>query len=176
MHSLLTRLRVWANTFFDELWRLIPAQPILFPFFFVGGVITLIWYPGANLLRWENGATATYCMELWKFLAVISPLMVLLAWWMIIYRCGRTRYAGLLIRLGGDIGQLFVLATYLLARFIDPTLGLRDDRIYGLSVILGSWVFVLILVARDLYALWFVEQLASKLRLGLNEDRRDARR
>lgn len=164
----IVRLRTWATAFFDEMWRLIPAEPYLFPFFFLGGVISLVFPPAQGLL----GPGPIFV--LWSFGALVSPVMVLVAWHMVMHCSGIARYTGLWIRLGGDAGQFFVLALYLLARTNFPDL---DTRGYGLTVQVGVTSFVLMLVARDLLALWIVEQLASKLftEIRLNKEMSRAR-
>jgi len=150
----IARLKTWATVFFDELWRLIPAEPYLFPFFFLGGLVSLFFPPTQGLL--SPGPT----FALWAGSAVVSPIMVLVAWHMVVHCSGMTRYTGLWIRLGGDAGQFFVLALYLLARTSLPDLSTRG---YGLTVQVGVTLFILVLVLRDILALWIVEQIASKL-------------
>lgn len=151
---LVNRLRIWVTVFFDELWRLIPVEPYLFPFFFLAGLTSLVFPPTQGLL----GPGPIFVM--WVSGALVSPVMVLVAWHMVMNCSGMTRYTGLWIRLGGDAGQFFVMALYLLARTSFPDLNTRG---YGLVVQAGVTFFFLILVARDILALWIVEQVASRL-------------
>jgi hypothetical protein len=144
---------VWASVFFDELWRLIPAQPVLFPFFFVGGLLS-VYQPPAML--------SFTALTLWSGLAIISPLLVLMAWWMIMYRSGFTRYSGFYIRLGGDLGQVIVLLTYIIS--------LCNPPIYAAAVLIAVSAFVGLLVVRDFMAVVLVESVASRLYAKVHDD------
>jgi hypothetical protein len=150
------RLRAWAEVFFDELWRLIPAQPILFPFFFIGAALTLLCPPAAPV------AMTGIHLVTWSVLALVTPALVLAAWWMIVRKTGFTRYLGFYFRFGGDIGQLVVLATYIASWSNAP--------VYALVILVGVAAFVTVLVVRDIMALVLVENVASRLYRESQED------
>lgn len=150
MSLVVSRLRAWVTVFFDELWRLIPAQPILFPFFFVSGLLALAFPPASHLIA-----------TVWVALSVTSPVLVLLAWWMITYQHGFMRYWGMWIRTVGDVGQTvaLIVAIVLWWSVVPPPL---------VVILFGIAVFVGVLVVRDLLALWLVEKVASKLYLDVH--------
>lgn len=145
MSSVASRLRAWMTVFFDELWRLIPAQPILFPFFFVSGLLALVFPPASHFVA-----------VTWVALSVASPLLVLLSWWMITYQQGFLRYWGMWIRTVGDVGQTVALIVAILLwwNIVPPPL---------IVILVGITVFVGVLIVRDLLALWLVEQVATRL-------------
>lgn len=145
MSVVVTRLRAWMTVFFDELWRLIPAQPILFPFFFISG-----------LLAAEFPPTAPHLAVGWVALSIVSPALVLASWWMIYFRRGFLRYWGFWIRTVGDTGQLISLVVG-----IAIWLGVLPPPY--IAILVGISVFVGALVVRDFLALWLVEQVATKL-------------
>lgn len=149
MAGITARFRAWATVFFDELWRLIPAQPVLFPFFFVSGILAIFSTHGIGVP--------------WVVLSLASPTMVLFAWWLIFHQNGKARYTGMWIRTGGDIGQVVVLIA-------DIMMWCPIIPIPLTAIMVGLTVFVFLLVVRDLLALWLVEQLATRLYREVNRD------
>jgi hypothetical protein len=145
MNLVAARLRALLVVFFDDLWRLVPAEPVFFPFWLVAGVLATVAAPAA-----------IPHLALWSTLAIGAPTLTVLSWFAIFYRKGFTRYLGFWARTAGDLCETIVLGTAFLAYL--PVLPLF------LSVLLlGIIFFSAVLVVRDVLALWIIEDVASKL-------------
>ena len=99
----------------------------------------------------------------WRILAVMSPLLTLLAGWIISNRRGMTRLFGLWLRMAGDLGQFCALGTFLIGRFIEDDNDYDDPQILLTYGLVGVIVFVGMLVLRDVWVLIKVEEITREL-------------
>jgi hypothetical protein len=146
------RLRALLVVFFDELWRLVPAEPVFFPFYLLGGLAAAIIAPAA-----------IPHVALWSALAMVAPLLTAISWWAIFYRHGYVRYLGFWVRTAGDLLQSIVFGVALLA-YIELL------PIFLSIIFMAIISFSFVLVTRDFLALWLIEDVASKLHREVHED------
>lgn len=156
----------WADRFTDT-WGALPAEPILY-FFMLTGLLQIIITPRAVS---QSTLTPIWISDLWRISGLVSPLLCVLAWYLVNKRTGRARLMGLWVRFAGDFGQAIALAVFLVIR--STSFPVDDDaHVYLMHIVAGVLFFVCMLVLRDVWILVKVEEIAAHLeRLGAAEDR-----
>ncbi len=142
------------DRYYDQDWRQVWFQPILFLFVF-GAAVRLAVNPDPTPPFEQFFGTWFYWLCL--TLGVVAPLLCLLAW-ILIRGCGRAIVLGQGIRLSGDIGVMTVLLSYHLTE-----LPISDEsHLFSRYVVAAVMVFVLEMIVRDLWAIRLVNKLARK--------------
>jgi hypothetical protein len=147
----------WADGFTDT-WGALPAEPILY-FFMLTGLLQIMVFPRSSTGGVTDGG---WISGLWKVSGVVSPLLCLVAWYLINKCRGQQRLVGLWVRFAGDFGQATALGTFLLIRLTNSPID-DDAHVYLMHIDVGVLTFVLMLVLRDIWILLRVEESAAHL-------------
>lgn len=142
----------------DDDWVLIPWQPLLFAATWVGALILLVVGDFANVPAETSDLNHGGAQYIWLALSLVCPPIGLWSLHMIRTGSGMTRYKGMWIRLGADLGQFTALATYLIARAVGG-----DYRVYPSVIFAAATVFTALLVYRDVRSLVRTERLAAQI-------------
>lgn len=153
----------WIEEWFDAPWRIVPAEPILFLFLWIGGV-HVIATTDNNRIEFVDAGLSEYVYLAWNILILLSPIMVAVAWLLITFKAGRWMVFGFWLRLGGDTGILCALAALIATRIAVIEAPIGDSPLFGLITLGGFAVFIACLVVRDIGALVLLERLTSRLR------------
>ena len=149
------------DSFFNNSWRLIPFQPILY--FFLWGAAIRLWVNQDQPPNFEDViAHGTY--GVWLFLGIVGPPLSLLSWRMI-RQPGRIRFLGFWVRLSSDM----MTFTTVLAYHIVTVLTYRNPdeaRIFSRYIIGSALAFMSFLIIRDLAAIVLVERVARRIHRG----------
>ena len=148
----------WADRFTDT-WGSLPAVPVLYTFMLCG-TLNIILTP--NNPTSEGVHTPGWVSDLWRFSSLLAPMLVALAWYLVEHRSGRQRLIGLYLRFAGDAGQAVALGVFLVIRLSFTPVS-DDAHIFLMWIVGGVFAFVLMLVARDLWILRRVQEIASVL-------------
>jgi hypothetical protein len=144
----------WANRFSDT-WGSLPAVPVLYFFMFLGTVQIIATSTPGQVLH------APYWVSmLWRGSALCSPMLVVLAWYLVTHRAGRQRLFGLWMRFAGDFGQAIALAVFLTMRLAYTPVH-DDAHIFLMYIVGGVFTFVTMLVIRDVWILRRVQEIAA---------------
>lgn len=145
-----------GNDYFDQSWRSIWFQPVLYLFLFGAGIRLAVNQTEPPPFTQVIAADGFY--ELWLALLVGSPPAAAVSWWLIFTRRGRFRYAGMWLRLSADLGVFVTLLTYHLAVIAgNPA---TESRIFSRYVVGAVMLFTVELIVRDVWALAVVEARA----------------
>lgn len=157
MRNLRRWITEWAANQSRRSWWLLPLQPVFALTVLIGGIVAA--WPGMEFATFHDrlGVAAAHG---WLALGIITPLMTLSSYWMILRRSGKTRYLGFWTRLGGDLGQFFVLAVFALLHASDT--GSEED-IYVTVGLGGALLALLMMIARDVWELVWTEIVAGRL-------------
>lgn len=151
-------LRGRLNSWLSRPWALVPFQPILFFFLFVG-TIHVIGFSIPNSMEIAVGHV-TY--HVWAALGVGCPPLLLVSWLMIRFGNSHMIYAAMWLRLGADMGQLFALAAFGAARLAYIT-SYGEPGLYVVFITAACLLFLSLLVVRDVAKLILVERVARRL-------------
>lgn len=145
-----------------------PFQPILY--FVLWGATVRIAVTDDNVPLAFSQVLSSEAGTLWTALGLTCPPLALLSWWLVAKSTvSRAALAGLWIRLGADVGQLTALITYhVVTVYSMPHVG-TESRVYARYCVAAATLFVMALVARDMWALAATERLAIHLRRGHRE-------
>lgn len=160
-NPLLRRVISAWDSFFNDSWRLIPFQPILY--LFILGASIRLWVNQGEPPSFETIiARGTY--GIWLFLGVTGPLVSLLSWWMIRHS-GRIRFLGFWARLSSDVMVFTAVLSYHIVTAITNR-PLTESRIFARYLIGAILIFTLALIIRDLAAIVLVERVARRIHRG----------
>jgi len=128
-------------------------RPLLFLFLF--GASIRLWALDMTPVAVDDlfGA-GTY--QVWLAIGIVSPLLALLAWWLIHYRRGAQRYRGLWFRFAADSGMFTAILAYHLA--VVAANPLTESRIYSRYIVGAAMVYMLNLLLSDIVSLFVVEK------------------
>lgn len=148
-----------ANEFFSKPWRLMAFQPVLYLFVF-----------GASVRLWTNNseppafkeAIADHFYGIWLFLGISSPILALISWIFIQKLRRRWSFVGMWTRLASDINIFTNLLTYHLVTLDGRT----EVMIFNRYVLASTFLFVLSLIVRDIWAIIVMERLATHIHSG----------
>ena len=103
---MLRRLLERGNNYFNKRWPLIAFQPILY-FFVFGATLRLAYLqtppPAFDVIIYDH------FYNVWLILGITSPILSLIAWFLIEKRSGRKRFIGIWLRLTADIEYSLLL-------------------------------------------------------------------
>lgn len=132
-------------------------RPILFLMVF-GAAIRMMTTDIAVLPIDTVFAAGTYVV--WMGIALTSPPLALLAWWLVHRRDGVWRYRGMWFRLASDVGVFTVIFAYHLTTVL--TNPLTELRLMSRYVVGAALLYVIGLVVADLVALMHTERIARR--------------
>lgn len=148
----------------SDTWVLVPFQPILY--LFMWGAAVRLWFddqsepPGFDVIAPEF-------YHVWLALSVGSPLLTLLAWWMIQKCSGRVSFLGLWFRLAADIGMFTAVVTIHIALAYTQAPAIYEEgRIWSRYLSGAVIVFLIGLLIRDVWVLAITERLAWRIHRG----------
>lgn len=147
---------------FDDPWRVIQTQPVLFLFMWIG-VIHVVATPDNEHLGFDEVGFGRITYWAWNVLMLTGPVMVGAARLLIRYRKGRYRVWGGWLRLGGDLAVFAGLAAYLATRMLVLGPHMADSPLFSLITFTGIEVVVGAFVVRDIGALVLLERVTSHL-------------
>ena len=163
-------LFAWPAKFADN-WGSLPAAPIFYATLLAGAVHVVLFDPasgGADDIVIEHWPALA-----WRFLAVLSPILAMVAGFLIAHTNGHLRASALWLRLAGDFGLGTTLGTFLLGRLVEDSSEYDDPRIYLTYALIGASGFIWMLVLRDIWILLQVEEITRELeRLKREEEAR----
>ena len=146
---LLVRLIRALNTYFDEGWRTIPFQPVLY--LFLWGATFRLWIEPSTPLAFEEVLGNTSFYGIWLAIGIACPPMALLSWFLIQMVSGAWRLRGMWFRFAADIGVFVMILSYhITVVIVNPS---NESRIFSRYVVAAAMVFVLGLIVRDAWAL-----------------------
>ena len=94
----------------------------------------------------------------WAVIALTSPPLALVAWWLVHCTTGRWRYRGLWFRLASDIGVFtVVLAYHVTTVLINP---ISELRLMSRYVVAATLLYLIGLIISDVAALVKAERIA----------------
>lgn len=152
----------WGRKVFAPRWRLVPFQPILSVFAFLG-TLHVIFTDNApidnmdHVIGW-GGYSA------WLILALSSPPLLVVAWWLVLRSHGHARYLGLWIRLSADIAQGSALLAFLMSMVKAGRATGNDWRVFSFFILCCVTVFCAALVVRDVWTIMLTQQVAARIR------------
>jgi len=154
LHKLIMRV----EHIFDQTWVIIPSQPILNVFIFLGTLMVIL--VDAPPISFEALMIGPWVFVAWCAMGTASPVGTAIAHHLIYRHQKKTRLFGFWLRAGSDIMMLLALTAYLVAKFLSP---FDDASVYSTSILIGVWIIQTLLVVRDLWALVLIERTASRL-------------
>lgn len=147
---------------FDAPWRIIPAEPVLFLFVWIGAIHVIVT-PNNDDIGFSNAGFGSFTYYAWNVLMLIGPTMVGTARMLVHYRRGRWRVWGNWLRLGGDLAVFAGLAAYLIARITVLGAHMADSPLFSMITFTGIEVLVGAFVVRDIGALVLLERVTGDL-------------
>jgi len=147
---------------FDVPWRIIPAEPVLFLFLWIGAIHVLAT-PNNERLGFDVAGFGRSTYYAWNALMLIGPVMVGAAKLLLRYRRGRYLVWGYWLRLGGDLAVFAALAAYLLTRVIVLGPHMGDSPLFSMITFTGIEVLVGAFVVRDVGSLVMLERVTSHI-------------
>lgn len=113
-------------------------------------------YGGAG--HYYAGTYNSISFWVWVWLSILCPVMVMASYWLPT-QVHDSRYFSILLRLGGDLGQLFVLASL---EFSTIKIA-NDGAVYRHILFYGYVIFILTMLVRDGFLVVATERLAMKM-------------
>lgn len=147
----------WTDRFTDT-WGSLPAVPVLYAFMLCG-TLQIMTRRGNVTVQVHVSA---WISDTWRCSSLLSPLLVGLAWHLVTHHSGRKRLIGLYLRFAGDFGQAVALGVFLIIRLSYSPVN-DDAHIFLMWIVGGVFAFVCMLVARDLWILRRVQEVAMIL-------------
>lgn len=146
----------WASTPTDH-WGVLPAVPVLY-FFMLTGTLHIIATPGGTISGVPH--IPAWGALIWRVSGLVAPLLATLAWYLVNKRSGKPRLFGMWLRFAGDFSQMISLLVFVVMRTAYSPVT-DDAHIYLMHLAYGVLAFVLMLVARDVWILLKVQEIAG---------------
>lgn len=156
---LLVRLFRALNTYFDEGWRVIAFQPILY--FFLWGVSFRLWINQTAPPDFEKIIGLEF-YGTWLTIGLCCPPLSLLAWFLTQKISGTWRLRGMWFRFAADVGIFVMILSYHIVTVM--TYSPDETRLFSRYIVGGAMVFVLALIIRDVWALVINNIRARRIR------------
>lgn len=153
----------WAVKQTRQSWWLLPLQPVVALTVLAAGIVA-IW-PGLDFAEVHSRLNPVIAHG-WMGLGILAPSMTLVSYSLILRCRGLVRYAGFWLRLGGDIGQFVVLATFVMMHVSATD---NDEDVYVAVCFAGALVALLMMVVRDVWEIALTEQLTTRIHRGRDE-------
>ena len=151
----------WGERNISEKWRVIPFQPIVFLFSFIG-VIHVLATPGETIDfakvfggEWAYGA--------WVSLMIFTPVLFVSSCYLIGYTTGKWLYRGYWFRFAASTGQFVAILSFLLAWVGAGRAVGNDYRHMSLFLDVAVLVFLAATVIRDTWKLLLIESVARHI-------------
>ena len=104
--------------------------------------------------------------HVWTTLAVVCPMLALAAWWLIDHsRWNKATLAGIWVRFIADIGMMTVILTYHMSVVLNNK-PLTESRIFSRYIVGSCLMFMILVLARDVWVIRRTERVARKIRDG----------
>lgn len=158
-------VEVWRKRvadWFDAPWRIIPAQPVLFAFMWIGAIHVLATTTN-DRLGFDVAGFGRVTYYAWNFLMLVGPVMVGSAKLLLRYQRGRYLVWGYWLRLGGDAAVFASLAAYLVTRLVVLGIHMGDSPLFSMITFTGIEVLVGAFIVRDIGSLVMLERVTSRV-------------
>lgn len=160
-HTAKWRLLFGWTAKFTEDWGSLPATPIIYLSLLAGTIHVIVTdpHPGGP----EDVVDQWWASVAWRVLGILAPILAIVAGKLICKFSGQVRLFGLWLRLAGDVGQFIAILALMLGRVLQDE-GLYDDpRVYFTYALFGVLGFIGMLVIRDVWILFQVEEITREL-------------
>lgn len=162
------RLIQWGNVYFNARWRVVPFQPVLFTLLTIGAIHVAL--SAGESIGFAETFGGSWFYKAWLALSFFAPLQLICSSYLIRKRRGRSRYRGYWFRLGADVSEFSVVATFLIAWIESGRYRGNDYRLYLLFIAVAVLIFLAELVVRDIWKLRLIEKVAAGIREGYVPD------